>query len=179
MVPRAAKLDAEAPNPRDCALDFILFEHAKHREMCAALDRLADTDTFHEANVAQLADFVRTDLAAHIADEEEVLFPLLQRRCEEEDQLAATIARLNREHEADKDLSAQVRLVLLEAVTTRQPPKAVAGGREVLRAFAHNQRRHMMLENAVIIPLARRRLSPNDLTELGRRFAARRIGMRG
>ena len=179
MVARAVKLDATAPNPRDFALDFILFEHAKHRQMCAALERLAEADTFGEGEIAERADFIRTDLAAHIADEEEALFPILQQRCDEEDHIAATLARLDREHEVDRDLSARVCLFLLEAVATGRPPKTIVGASEALRMFAYNQLLHMSLENAVLIPLARRRLSPTDLSDLGGRLAARRSSSRG
>lgn len=179
MVVRAVKLDASPPNPRDFALDFILFEHAKHREMCDVLDRMAVLDEFHEAEIAELANFIRADLAEHIADEEETLFPLLLEQCEDEDEIEKIIARLDGEHEVDRDLSARVRLFLLEAVTTSRPPSAIPGASEALAAFAHNQRRHMMLENAVLIPLARRRLSPADLAGLGRRLAARQGPSRG
>lgn len=174
MIARAVKLDAVSPNPRDFALDFILFEHAKHREMCDALDRMAVQTRFSESHIAALADFIRTELAAHIADEEEVLFPLLMQKCEEEDEIGRAIERLDREHAEDRDLSARVRLFLLEAVTAGRPPAAIPGAAEALRTFAHNQRQHMMLENAVLIPLARRRLGPFDLADLGRRLAARR-----
>jgi iron-sulfur cluster repair protein YtfE (RIC family) len=142
--------------------------------MCAALHRLAECREFREAEIAALADFIRTDLAAHIADEEEVLFPLLQQKCEAGDEIDKALARLDREHEADRDLSAQVRLFLLEAITKRLALIDIPDASGAVRTFARNQRQHMMLENAVLIPIARRRLSPNDLAALGRRLAARR-----
>lgn len=178
LAARAVTLDTPSPSPRDFALDFILFEHAKHREMCGALDRLADCGEFREADIAALADFIRSDLAAHVADEEEVLFPVLLQKCVEDDEVERAIARLDREHDVDRELSAQVRLFLLEAMTKRQALIDIPGATASLRAFAHNQRQHMMLENAVLIPLARRRLSPNDLVDLGRRLAARRDAAR-
>lgn len=165
--------EARAPGPEG-ALDFILFEHLKHREMCNALDELADARNFSAAEMTRLAEFIRVDLTMHVFDEEEDFFPLLRQRCAPEDQVEEALTRFDREHEADRDLSAQVRFVLYTSVSQKTPPSQMPGASEVLRAFAQAQRRHMMLENGVLIPLARRRLSEADLETLGRRFADRR-----
>jgi len=164
--------EARAPGPEE-ALDFILFEHLKHREMCNALDQLADAPTFDAAEATRLAEFIRVDLTMHVFDEEEDFFPLLRQRCAPEDQIDAALERFDREHEADRDLSAQVRIILCTAVEQSTPPSQMPGARETLRAFAQAQRRHMMLENGVLIPLARRRLTRDDLAALGRRLADR------
>jgi len=164
--------DARAPAPEQ-ALDFILYEHLRHREMCNALDRLAEASTFNVDETTKLAAFIRTELTLHVADEEELFFPLLRERCLPEDEIGGALDRLNREHAEDRDLSALVRVLLLQAVTEEKAPAAIEGASNALRAFAQSQRRHMMLENAVLIPLARRRLTPDDLTSLGKRLAAR------
>ena len=39
--------------------------------------------------------------------------------------------------------------------------------------FARNERRHLALENSVVLPLARRRLSAEDLAGLSARLTAR------
>ena len=46
--------------------------------------------------------------------------------------------------------------------------------RKILSEFASQERRHLGLENAVILPIARLRLDADDLATLGRRLAARR-----
>jgi hemerythrin-like domain-containing protein len=165
--------DGLEPTPDD-PLDFILYEHLRHRVMCNALDSLADAERFDATSVTKLAEFIRSDLTLHVADEEEVFFPMLRRRCLPEDEIESALERMNREHAEDRDLSAQVRVFLLTAVTERRPMSAIPGAVEALRRFAQHQRRHMMLENAVLIPLARRRLSNEDLSVLGARLAARR-----
>lgn len=167
------KRNLRAPQPED-ALEFVLFEHLQHREMCNALDRLADATRFDGEEVAALADFIRSGLTLHVLDEEEVLFPLLRQRCAPEDHIEGALTRLNREHEADRDLAARVRVILYTAASEMMPPSQIPGGKEALRAFAQSQRRHMMLENGVLIPLARRRLSEADQALLGQRLAARR-----
>jgi hemerythrin-like domain-containing protein len=170
---RAPTLDSAGPDPED-PLDFILYEHLRHRVMCNALDALADAERFDAASVARLAEFIRSDLTMHVVDEESVFFPMLRRRCLPEDEIEAALERLNREHEEDRDLSAQVRIFLLTAATEGRPISAIPGAAAALRQFAQGQRRHMMLENAVLIPLARRRLTDEDLSVLGARLAARR-----
>jgi hemerythrin-like domain-containing protein len=170
---RARSPESAKPRPDD-PLDFILYEHLRHRVMCNALDSLAEAEHFEVSAVTRLAEFIRSDLSLHIADEEEVFFPMLRRRCLPEDEIGAALDRMNREHAEDRDLSAEVRICLLTAATERRPISAIAGAGEALRRFAQNQRRHMMLENAVLIPLARRRLSDEDMKQLGARLAARR-----
>lgn len=161
-----------ATGPAD-ALEFILFEHLKHREMCSALDSLAESRSYDAAQIAKLADFIRVDLTMHILDEQD-LFDLLRARCDPEDQIEAALDRFDREHEDDRDLSAQVRIFLYTASATATPLGEIPGAIAAVRAFAQSQRRHMMLENAVLIPLARRRFSADDVTTLGKRFAERR-----
>jgi hemerythrin-like domain-containing protein len=173
MRTRVRAAEASAPQPEE-ALDFILFEHMKHREMCKALDQLADSAAFDPKEAARLAEFIRVDLTMHVFDEEEDFFPLLQRHCLPEDEIGVALERMEREHAEDRDLSARVRIALLDVVTQRKPPSQIPGAAETLKAFAQNQRRHMTLENAVLIPLARRRLSAQDIEALGLRLAARR-----
>lgn len=170
---RAPYLDSAGRDPTD-PLEFILCEHMRHRVMCNALDALAGAARLDTSAAAGLAEFIRHDLAMHIADEEEVFFPMLRRRCSPEDEVDAALQRMDSEHEQDRELSVEVRLFLLRAVTDATPIAGIAGAADALRRFAQSQRRHMMLENAVLVPLARRRLSKEDLKVLGARLAARR-----
>jgi hemerythrin-like domain-containing protein len=173
MKTRVRAAEASAPPPEE-PLDFILFEHLKHREMCKALDRLAESTEFDPKEVTRLAEFIRVDLTMHVFDEEEDFFPLLRRRCLPEDEIDIALERMNREHEDDRELSARVRIALLDSITQGKPPSQIPGASETLLEFAQNQRRHMTLENAVLIPLARRRLSRDDIDALGARLANRR-----
>lgn len=170
-VPRGRTRVERCP---DDPLDFILYEHLRHRVMCNALDALATAETFDAAAVANLAEFIRADLSMHIADEEEVFFPTLLQRCRPEDEIDVALKRMNREHAEDRDLSAQVRIFLLTAAMEKRSLPSIPGASEALKRFAHNQRRHMMLENAVLIPLARQRLTDEDFALLALRLEARR-----
>lgn len=164
---------ARAATPHD-PIEFILSEHLSHRRMCKALERLAEAKEFDGASIAALLDYVRFDLTLHVIDEEEDFFPLLRQRCLPEDKIDDVLSRLAVEHAEDKALSADVRDMLNACLILRKPPCAIEGGVGALKAFAEHERRHLTLENAVIIPMARRRLDASDLKSLSRRFLDRR-----
>jgi iron-sulfur cluster repair protein YtfE (RIC family) len=160
-------------SPHD-PIDFILAEHLNHRRMCRALERLAAADEFDAAHITALLDFIRFDLTLHVIDEEEDVFPLLRRRCLAEDGVEDVLDRLALEHAEDKALSVHARDVLNACLIVRKPPHAIEGGAEALTAFARHEMRHLTLENAVVVPLARRRFGPDDLAALAERLLARR-----
>jgi hemerythrin-like domain-containing protein len=164
---------ARRPTPHD-PIEFILAEHLNHRRMCRALEALADASEFDGAPIAALVDFIRFDLTLHVIDEEEDFFPLLRKRCAPDDQINEVLDRLSLEHEEDKALSVRVRDVLNACLILRKPPHAIEGGAEALRAFAQHELRHLALENAVVVPMARRRFEDSDLRELAARLIARR-----
>lgn len=164
---------ARAATPHD-PIEFLLSEHLNHRRMCKALERLAEATEFDAARVTGLLDYVRFDLALHVIDEEEDFFPLLRQRCLPEDEIDEILSRLAAEHAEDKALAGDVRDMLNACLILRKPPSAIEGGVDALRNFAEHERRHLTLENAVIIPMARRRLDADDLKGLSKRLLARR-----
>lgn len=155
-------------------LEFLFAEHYRHRQMCKILDYLAAAPVFEAGLIASTDDFIRYDLALHVIDEEEDLFPLLRRRCSPEDDIEDVLGRLSADHALDQVLARAVRGVFSQALERRAPPASIAGAPEALRQLARQEKSHMALENAVVMPLARRRLTPDDLDALGQRLAARR-----
>lgn len=170
----AERDEGERPVSPGDPIEFLLAEHLNHRRMCNALERLAAATDFDAARITGLLDFIRFDLTLHVIDEEEDVFPLLRVRCLPEDQIEAVLDRLTAEHAEDKSLSARARDVLNACLIVRKPPFAIEDGPAALITFAQHERSHLALENAVIIPLARRRLTQEDLKTLGQRFIARR-----
>jgi len=174
MIAAAERDHGERPVLPNDPIEFLLAEHLNHRRMCSALERLAVASAFDAARITGLLDFIRFDLTLHVIDEEEDVFPLLRERCLPEDQIDMVLDRLTGEHAEDKALSQRARDVLNACLIERKPPGGIEGGAEALITFARHERGHLALENAVIIPLARRRFSEDDLTSLARRFVARR-----
>ncbi len=164
---------ARRPTPHD-PLEFMLAEHLNHRRMCRALERLADATEFDAIRITALLDFIRFDLTLHVIDEEEDFFPMLRERCLPEDEINDVLVRLSEEHAEDKSLSVRVRDVLNACLILRKPASAIEGGAESLRNFAQHEMRHLALENAVVVPLARRRFTEEDLRCLSLRLLARR-----
>jgi|CXWL01.1.fsa_nt_gi iron-sulfur cluster repair protein YtfE (RIC family) len=155
-------------------LEFLLAEHYRHRQMCKILEFLASTPTFEAALIATTGDFIRRDLGLHVMDEEEDLFPLLRRRCEPEDDIEDVLGRLSSDHAMDEELARAVQGAFAIALEKCVPPSTLPGAPEALLKLARQEKGHMALENAIVMPLARRRLHAADLEALSIRLAARR-----
>lgn len=155
-------------------LDFFFAEHFRHRQLCGLIDQLSMTTFFEPGPIAEVVDFLRFEAPIHIIDEEEDLFPLLRRRCLAEDDVEGVLGVLSAEHKADGLLGKVVRTYLERCLEIRAAPGATLEGRRDLTAFAAHERRHLALENAVVLPIARQRLTREDLAGLARRLAARR-----
>ncbi len=156
-------------------LDAIVEEHDRQEQVCGRLEAMA-ADLDAEDIVRQAAavlPHLRVDLPLHTRDEEEDLFPLLERRCRPHDRVAQILDQLRWEHARDTDL---VNFITgdLEAMASglglAHPIRLAMNA----RAFAEVQRRHLAWENGIVIPLARQRLTRADLVEFGRRMAERR-----
>ena len=148
-------------------LNVLLAEHERQRVICNRLDQLAEgLDTAPLAEKASdILTFLERDLARHTLDEERGLFPRLRKRCKPEDGFDLVVERLVAEHVLDHDL-VDFLLADLELLATghrlANPTRFLMN----VQAFTETQRRHLAWENATVIPLARRRLSPDDLKAL-------------
>ncbi len=152
-------------------LDFIHEDHMRERTFCAALIDLACTETAMADLAGKIAEFLGQELPLHIADEEQDLFPLLRRRCMKEDEIGRVLERLHTDR----------RHAAINTPTVLTILKKFAAGTELsgednaaLSTFADHSRRHLILENAVILPLARVRLTSEDLDTLRLRMMQRR-----
>jgi hemerythrin-like domain-containing protein len=157
-------------------IEFIFAEHYRQRAVLNLIEQLADDGLGSEARrrlAGLVLNFVRHDLAMHVVDEERDLFPLLQRRTKPGDRILGVLAQFAAEHAADELLARQL-AAGLTVLAGRGAPEPPVEFRIVARLFAQSQRRHLAWENAVILPLARERLTATDLRELAHRIAARR-----
>jgi hemerythrin-like domain-containing protein len=166
-----------AETPDDLLIDPIAWffaEHQRHRQFCDLMQRTAMANGFDENVIGWLLDFVVHELALHVLDEEEDLFPLMRRRCQPEDKLEAILGRLSGEHAKDLTRAAAVRRHLETCLRQRVPISRNNVRRRALEAFAAHERGHLALENAVVLPIARLRLTERDLVDLSNRLAMRR-----
>ncbi len=156
-------------------LDAILLEHDRQHAIAdwlLALGKSQQLGPVLEKAEALLA-FLTVDLLLHHKDEEDDLFPMLRLRCNPEDKLEGILAELDRDHAAEsfliRDIAVDLR-VTLNGQDLEGPARFLSG----LCIFAEGQQRHLLWENKVVLPLAGKRLTPEDLEVLGRNMAARR-----
>jgi len=145
-------------------LDLINEDHYRLRHICAVLDRLSGKPSREPVDLEQTRGFLRMELKAHIADEEEDLFPMLRKRCAVEDQVDVTLDRLSKDHAMHLE-GAKSCLAILDRLETQQPELS-SDDQAVLQRFADKKRRHLILENAILLPLARARLVTTDLRQM-------------
>jgi hemerythrin-like domain-containing protein len=157
----------------DDPLEYILADHLRQRVLCAGLRRFAD-DGFAERSQADAAiGFMEHDLVRHHEDEDENLFPILRRRALAEDDLGVALARLGDDHRRGLRMAADIVTAL--AAEPGQPKQRLdVQARELMRAYAASEHRHLAVENAVVLPLARIRLTRADLKALSRAMKHRR-----
>lgn len=140
-------------------IGWFFAEHQRHRQFCDMMQRASLAASFDEDGLGWLLDFVRRDLPLHILDEEEDLFPSSENP---DPSLRMTWTRprcLLGDHEKDLTRAAAVRHHLEACLRLAAPIGRSNVRRRALEAFAIEERSHLALENAVVLPLARLRLT--------------------
>lgn len=155
-------------------LNWLFAEHYRHRQLCQLIERVGNATVLLRDEAREILDFLRQDMPLHIIDEEDDLFPLLRRRCQPADELDAVLGALSAEHRDDLEQARALTAGLERALEDGQPPGRDRDARRLFTEFALRERRHIALENAVVLPIARLRLTPADLRSLSIRLAARR-----
>jgi iron-sulfur cluster repair protein YtfE (RIC family) len=155
--------------PIDCLRDF----HHHQRECCTLMEALAKDQVPDRAAALELLDNHRLDLQLHYADEDDGLFPLLLRRAHPEDEIPSLLERLSADHRLAEQMFPIV-LAALDRIVRSEP--STPEDREALATNPRLLRSHMILENAVILPLAQKRLTSKDKIILLAGMRARRGG---
>ena len=156
-------------------LRLIRAEHGRQLIVGKELVRLAslrDIDTVIEMG-APLFAFFTEDLLLHHQDEEADLFPILRLVCPPQDRIEPVLEELDRDHAVESYLMRSI-VVDLRRVLGGKKAESAAFFFDSLNLFARDHERHLAWENEVVLPLASKRLSSDDLEELGRNMAARR-----
>jgi iron-sulfur cluster repair protein YtfE (RIC family) len=155
-------------------VEYVFADHFRQRTLCRFLDDIADAKTADVEVVNAVLAFLKSEMGLHVLDEEEYLFPLLRRRAEPEDEINIVLGQLSQEHAADEADGVLI-VKLLETLKSSNVGHVLDGDAvKLLKRFAANERQHLIVENAIVLPLARARLTDQDQRRLGRRMAARR-----
>ena len=155
-------------------LDYFFADHFRQRIVCRLVDELSGSPEPDLDLAREVVLFLRRDLGLHVQDEEEDLFPLLRRRCEPEDHIGDVLDGLAADHAVDNRLAAQLVRGLEDVIARGNTESFDTKLTAALAAFSKGQRRHLAIENAIVLPLARARLTRRDLTLLTKRMRARR-----
>lgn len=153
-------------------LDAISADHLRERQICTVIDGLALADTLHPPAARQVLRFLNAELNLHLRDAAEDLFPLLARRCTHEEAIEATIDRIRADQDQAMRLLPEVRATL--AACLDSGAGLTAGGRALLTRFAAHLRRRLVAEHAILLPMARARLTRADLRTLTKHMRSRR-----
>ena len=155
-------------------IDFIFADHFRIRIMCKIIDKIAEQETTNTDEIRALRRFLKEDFVLHIEDEEEDLFPLLKRRGKPQDKIQITLDHLSAEHDSDL-LDVEEISAVLRRIETDEPNSGLTPSELTLfKRFADNERHHLTIENAILLPLARARLTDDDLRSMAIRMAKRR-----
>lgn len=153
-------------------LDFIAEDHLRERQVCADMDRLAATVPPEPELLDDILNFLTEELPMHLADEEQDLFPMMVRRCAPEDEIERVISRLQGDHRHARADTGTLTEALRGARDTQSAIDAAT--RTELLEFSAHARRHLILENAIVLPIARKRLKPRDLNRMRANMMTRR-----
>lgn len=161
-------------------IEYIFADHYRQRVMLNAFGEFLNHGYFRRqhddaerAELTAIVSYLDNDFPLHIADEDDGLFAVLRERCQGDASCKAILRQLADEH-ADEaagvaGLADGLRLVL----AGRPVANSMQFMQRALR-FVETQRRHLLWENNVVLPLARERLDAADLERIGRTMAARR-----
>ena len=98
---------------------------------------------------------------------------MLRLRCKPKDQIDEILVELDRDHAVERFLIRDI-AVDLHVIADGTDLKSPARFLRSLCVFAEGHLRHLSWENKVVLPLAGKRLTPEDLEALGRNMAPRR-----
>mgnify|MGYP002622806931 CR=1 FL=1 len=159
-----------------CPLEAMRDFHHRQRQTCADLEAIAGDPLPDRSLAMRLLVELCHDMRLHHADEDCDLFPLLRRRARPEDEIETLLARLEAEHRQSAEALPSMLRTLAAMATGR-----VARGarRRALAEHARAHRRHMIIENAIVLPLACMRLTTRDRRGLMLRMRTRRAAPPG
>ena len=162
------------PNLFADPIEYVFADHFRLRTLCGVLDQIADAEEPDQGLLDAALAFLRSDFAPHVLDEEEDLFPLLRRRAIPEDEINKVLNQLSKEHASDETDAKQIVNLLRKLRDMSGSSHLVRAEQELLKRFAANERHHLIVENAIVLPLARARFSDADKRQLGLSMAKRR-----
>jgi len=164
-----------APSDFRSATEFLAAEHRRQSALCDLLEQVCHNPRhgIAEPILAALHEYLDAGFALHIRDEEEDFLPVVERRAAPQENMRKLHAQLAHEHEVDlkiaRDLAGEIDC-LSKHQAFRDPAKFLSDAWR----FAEAHRRHIVWEDSVVLPRARRCLTASDHEQMLKSMAARR-----
>lgn len=172
VIRQGARAAGVAVSVFECPLEALRAEHHRQRQICDDMELLAATDVPLPALAVSIVEAWCRDTMLHHLDEDRGLFPRLRARALPEDDIDLLLDRLSSDHH-DRVSCPESLLAALACMADGALP--APEDRAALRALAQATRRHLTLENAVLLPLAGLRLTAGDRAALLAEMRARRV----
>lgn len=137
-------------------LEFIFADNFRCRVLCNLLSAIGSGREVGADIVSTCQGFLLRDFLVHLADEKQALFPLLIERTSSDDGAHAVVRQERPGFAAINRLAGALERL----------PRGSSDLSPLLNGFISEERRHIAVENVVLLPLARKRLRPSDLTWL-------------
>ncbi len=177
MIPIPMHRRGDAQCPTDLVLlshplAFIANNNFCVRRVCTEIERIIGSEALDREAAQKVLHFLNEDLPTHLRDEAEDLFPHMRRRCPPEDKIEQSITRVMIDQGAASALLPRVRNILTQCLEAPGVPTAPEA--EQLVQFMTHVQRHLIAETAILLPLARVRLTTRDLQSMSLRMKTRR-----
>lgn len=147
------------PDKIDEPQEFICKDHMRLHEITETMDRLSHAEPGSLTGLADMLRVLERDLVDLLGEDDDELEPILD--------------RLHAEHVS---LNMQVPGPCRIVNAMHDPMRgATRSDAEALATFADDLRRHLVAENAIILPLAKARLTAGDITRLRENMIRQRV----
>jgi hemerythrin-like domain-containing protein len=157
-------------------VDYLFADHCRQVILCDELHHFIENFFNAPPNpdrAAAILSCLEVDVNLHVADEELDLFPRLRIRARAEDRFSELLRLLDKEHGRNRTLVEEVcadLTHLAQGQSLEDPDRFCRSA----SALAASHISHLEWENAVLLPLARLRLTSEDLSAMSKTMAARR-----
>lgn len=155
----------------ECPVEAMYEEHFNQRQLCADMELLATATQPRSDLARRILINLCSDLPLHFDDEAQGLFLRLRARALPEDDMDKTLSQLEREHEIAQ---AAFALLVPSLACMADGSLPAPEDQDALRRLAASVRHHLIVENAIVLPLARLRLTRADKSALMAEICARR-----
>lgn len=154
-------------------LEFLEEDHLRTRTACATFDRIADSDAPERADIFDALSYLENELPLFIVDEDADLARLMRRHLGDEPSLFETLRKVTELHQ-EIAFRSRPAIDLLQILKTKA--RALTYSEQTcLRDLATTLRTDMALENARLLPLAKRLLTEEEISELRSAMFQRRL----